>query len=86
VSGICSAVVALLLYTSWLGVSLQAELVLSGIALSIVAQAGDLLESALKRWAGVDDSGGILPGHGGVADRLDSHLAVIVIGAPLFIW
>ncbi len=55
---------------------------LSG-AMAIIAQIGDVFESALKRRAGVKDSSHIIPGHGGVMDRLDGLIAVA--GASLLI-
>jgi phosphatidate cytidylyltransferase len=54
-----------------------------GILLGIISQAGDLLESALKRHFGVKDSGRIIPGHGGLLDRLDALLAVAPVAALL---
>ena len=53
----------------------------SGVVISIVAQAGDLFESGLKRRFKVKDSGKILPGHGGLLDRVDGLGAVSIFGS-----
>jgi len=51
-------------------------MVITGCALAVVAQAGDFFESWMKRRAGVKDSGSLIPGHGGLFDRVDGLLAV----------
>lgn len=74
--GTLGAVLIWLLFTPshwWVGATLA-------VLLSVVGQAGDLGESALKRYFRVKDSGDILPGHGGLMDRLDSlSLAAITL-------
>lgn len=55
------------------------KVLIVGILSSIMCQLGDIFESFLKRKADVKDSGDLLPGHGGVLDRMDSHIANIVV-------
>lgn len=56
-----------------------------GLVVSVAAQVGDLVESLLKREAGVKDSSRIIPGHGGVLDRFDSLFFVLPIAYPLLL-
>jgi phosphatidate cytidylyltransferase len=66
---------------SLLGFGKAAPLLVLAAILSIVAQCGDLFESAVKRHFGVKDSSHIIPGHGGILDRLDGFVAAIVLAA-----
>jgi phosphatidate cytidylyltransferase len=68
---------------TWLGISPSLPVVLISAGLAIVGQFGDLAESLAKRKFGVKDSSGLIPGHGGLLDRLDGLLAVIPVVAIL---
>lgn len=65
----------------WLGLPGMAFLAFLAALLAIVEQAGDLFKSAMKRHFGVKDSGRLIPGHGGVIDRVDGLVAVATAAA-----
>lgn len=71
------------LFALWLEGTSPAVLVLVAILLSIVAEAGDLAESAIKRRFKVKDAGHLIPGHGGLLDRVDALLFAAVAAALL---
>jgi phosphatidate cytidylyltransferase len=66
--------------------ALNLNILLLVIGLSIATQTGDLVESMIKRSYGVKDSGGILPGHGGVLDRIDGLLLSIPVLYAYLVW
>lgn len=77
-AGVLGGTVAAVLVAPWLGLLPMSALALAA-ASACAGQAGDLFESALKRELEVKDFGGLLPGHGGVMDRLDSLLFALPV-------
>ena len=87
--GIGFSAITLVVATHWIVLSQnqRTALVLVGILASCLSVFGDLFESLLKRTGGFKDSGNILPGHGGVLDRIDGLIAAIPIySAGVFLW
>jgi phosphatidate cytidylyltransferase len=66
---------------AWYGVGRLVPLLVLATVLTIVSQLGDLFESAVKRKFGVKDSSHIIPGHGGLLDRLDGYVFAVVAAA-----
>ena len=77
VGSVMMACIAKFGFMPWLDLK---DCLIVGLLLGSIGQAGDLFESRLKRHAGVKDSGTILPGHGGLLDRVDS----LIFTAPVF--
>ncbi|RPJ63954.1 MAG: phosphatidate cytidylyltransferase [Dehalococcoidia bacterium] len=61
------------------------QMIIAGIIIAVFAQLGDLVESLLKRNMKTKDTGNILPGHGGVLDRIDSHLLTAPVAYYLIV-
>jgi len=95
IGGLVSSTIVLVVYALWFGPWVSqfgidltiphgatvAQLAALGAFLTISGQAGDLLESYYKRKAGVKDSGTLIPGHGGLLDRIDGLLIAAIAAA-----
>lgn len=86
IGGLVFAMAAGLAVGVWVGEGSYLSLVLVSAGLSAVSQMGDLVESSVKRHFGVKDFSSLIPGHGGVFDRFDGLLFVLLAAGLLQVW
>jgi phosphatidate cytidylyltransferase len=83
IGGLIGAVIAGVLLAKYFALNNLIAIGIVAFGLSAVAQVGDLFESAIKRRFGAKDAGRLIPGHGGVMDRLDGFIAAAVVAAAI---
>jgi phosphatidate cytidylyltransferase len=82
---VIASILVAITFARWIQID-TLTLVAIAVAANIAGQAGDLIESAYKRGASVKDSGAILPGHGGMLDRIDSLILAAPVVWALYQW
>ena len=83
IAGTLGAMIAAVLVANYFGTFNTTAIAIIALLLSIMAQLGDLLESWVKRQFGAKDASHLIPGHGGVMDRLDGFWAAALVGCVI---
>lgn len=87
IGGVLGGLVVAVVFTKVVDTGLSVyEMAVASLIIGVVALCGDLFESIIKRAAGVKDSGAIIPGHGGILDRIDSMLFSLPVFYYYLVW
>jgi phosphatidate cytidylyltransferase len=84
IGGVLLACISGVIYAYFMGGNKYLSILILSISLALFSQVGDLFESFLKRRVGIKDSGNLIPGHGGILDRLDSWVFAYPLAVLLF--